>query len=205
LREFIILINSKSFKFINKEGFSRYLFSRNISEFFTDKVLKHPNNISIKLNYKNTLKSILLRDIEQLSFPPLLRYEERNSMAFSIEARVPFMDYKLVEFLHSIPSDYLIRNGFTKAILRDSLLDTLPEEIRLRKSKLGFETPESKWLQGPLKKYFKEYFFKMQNPYLNNMKIYEEFLCYPNSKLFSTDFTRFYIFDRWYQLNFINS
>jgi asparagine synthase (glutamine-hydrolysing) len=205
MREFVILLNSKSFKFFSKEGFSRYLFSRNLSGFFTDKLLGLPNNISIKLNNKSTLKSVSLRDIEQLSYPPLLRYEDRNSMAFSIEARVPFMDYRLVEFLYSMPPEYLIRKGFTKAILRDSLKDILPQEIRKRKSKLGFETPESKWLQGPLKKYFKDYFFNMQNPYLNNIRIYEEFLCFPNSKLFSTDFTRFYIFDRWYQLNFNNS
>jgi len=205
MREFVILLNSKSFKFFSKEGFSRYLFSRNLSGFFTDKLLGLPNNISIKLNNKSTLKSVSLRDIEQLSYPPLLRYEDRNSMAFSIEARVPFMDYRLVEFLYSMPPEYLIRKGFTKAILRDSLKDILPQEIKKRKSKLGFETPESKWLQGPLKKYFKDYFFNMQNPYLNNIRIYEEFLCFPNSKLFSTDFTRFYIFDRWYQLNFNNS
>ena len=77
----------------------------------------------------------------------LLRYEDRNSMAFSIESRVPFLDYRLVELLYSAPITYKIRNGITKSIMRDGLKDILPEKIRTRYSKFGFVTPEDRWIR----------------------------------------------------------
>ena len=62
-------------------------------------------------------------------------------MAFSIEARVPFIDKNVVEYLYSIPSKELINSGFNKSILRDAMKNVLPDKIRKRKSKLGFSTP----------------------------------------------------------------
>jgi asparagine synthase (glutamine-hydrolysing) len=82
--------------------------------------------------------------------PELLRYEDRNSMAHSLEARVPFLDYRLVELLFSLPSEELIRNGRTKSILRRALSDLLPEPVRERTDKLGFVTPERRFLRGAL-------------------------------------------------------
>ena len=77
----------------------------------------------------------------------LLRYEDRNSMAFSIESRVPFLDYRLVELIYSAPISYKIKNGITKSLMRDGLKDILPEKIRIRYSKFGFVTPEDKWIR----------------------------------------------------------
>ncbi len=76
----------------------------------------------------------------------LLHYEDRNSMSFSIESRVPFLDYRLVNLNMSLPSCYKIRNGFTKALLRDAMKGLLPEKIRKRVSKLGFAAPEDVWI-----------------------------------------------------------
>ncbi len=76
----------------------------------------------------------------------LLRYEDRNSMTFSVEARVPFLDYRLVEFAFSLPVSYKIHNGWTKWILREAMRDILPDQIRLRRDKLGFPTPNKQWL-----------------------------------------------------------
>jgi len=76
----------------------------------------------------------------------LLHYEDRSSMAFSIESRVPFLDYKLVEEIYNMPLDYKLRDGRTKAVLRDAMKGILPEKIRNRYSKLGFETPEDAWI-----------------------------------------------------------
>jgi len=76
----------------------------------------------------------------------LLRYEDRNSMAFSVEARVPFLDYRLVEFAFSLPSAYKIHDGWTKWILREAMKCVLPEDIRWRQDKLGFPTPQQHWL-----------------------------------------------------------
>lgn len=86
------------------------------------------------------------------SLPSLLQYEDRNSMAFSIESRVPFLDHRLVEFAFSINDDDKFSNGVTKKILRESLRKIMPTAIVERKDKKGFVTPgEVKWLRGPLK------------------------------------------------------
>jgi asparagine synthase (glutamine-hydrolysing) len=82
--------------------------------------------------------------------PELLRYEDRNSMAHSIEARVPFLDYRFVETLFSLPSSELLRNGRTKDVLRRALGDLLPPAVRDRTDKLGFVTPEHRWMRGAL-------------------------------------------------------
>lgn len=80
------------------------------------------------------------------SLPTLLRYEDRNSMAFAIEARVPFLDYRLAEFAFSKAAHLRIRGGWTKWIQRKAVEDDLPKEIVWRKDKVGFETPERAWL-----------------------------------------------------------
>jgi len=89
-------------------------------------------------------------DLLQFSLPLLLRYEDRNTMAFGIESRVPFVDHVLVEWLATLPADMRLRHGWTKYILRQSLVDVLPAPIGARKSKLGFATPDAAWLAGPL-------------------------------------------------------
>jgi asparagine synthase (glutamine-hydrolysing) len=82
--------------------------------------------------------------------PELLHYEDRNSMAHSLEARVPFLDYRLVELLFSLGSGHLIERGRTKAVLRHALGDLLPPVVRDRVDKLGFVTPEASWLRNGL-------------------------------------------------------
>ena len=85
------------------------------------------------------------------SLPTLLQFEDRNSMAFSIESRVPFLDHRLVEFAFSLSDDNKIHRGETKRLLRHSLGGILPAAIASRKDKKGFVTPgEVKWLRGPL-------------------------------------------------------
>jgi len=86
-----------------------------------------------------------LRHAVQDGLPDLLRYEDRNSMAFSIEARVPFLDYRLVEFSMKKAAHLRIQQGWTKWILRQAMADILPPEIAWRKDKVGFETPEIAW------------------------------------------------------------
>jgi asparagine synthase (glutamine-hydrolysing) len=68
-------------------------------------------------------------------------------MAHSIESRVPFLDYRLVEFIFSLPTEYKINAGISKRILRDGLDGILPDKIKNRMSKLGFATPEEVWVK----------------------------------------------------------
>jgi len=88
----------------------------------------------------------LRANILETSLPALLRYEDRNSMAFSVEARTPFLDYRLVEEVRSWRAEDLISGGWTKAPLREAMRGVLPEHVRLRRDKLGFATPERRWL-----------------------------------------------------------
>jgi asparagine synthase (glutamine-hydrolysing) len=109
-----------------------------------------------------------------------------------------------VEYSIGLPSKLKIKNGFTKAILRDSMFGILPEKIRMRISKLGFSTPQAVWLHDSpdLNNFFHDHFKNMKNPYLNNEFIYSDFLNYPKSKLTSTEFSKYLIFDLWYSMNF---
>jgi asparagine synthase (glutamine-hydrolysing) len=65
-------------------------------------------------------------------------------MAFSIEDRLPFLDYRLVEFAMNLPLDAKISDGYSKAVMRKAL--DMPEIIRKRRDKIGFYTPENSWL-----------------------------------------------------------
>ncbi len=78
---------------------------------------------------------------------PLLRYEDRNSMAFSVEARTPFLDYRLVELFLNMCGAYKVRDGWTKPFLREAMAGIMPEDVRLRVDKKGFVTPEATWYQ----------------------------------------------------------
>ena len=79
--------------------------------------------------------------------PALLRYEDRNSMAFSLEARLPFLDYRLVELSFRLDPSALIASGATKTLLRRALADRLPALVRDRQDKIGFITPQARWLR----------------------------------------------------------
>ncbi len=100
----------------------------------------------------NGMDNFLYQLLFNTSLPSLLQYEDRNSMAFSIESRVPFLDHRLVEFAFTLHNEDKIKGVETKHIMRRALNDVLPEAIVNRKDKKGFVTPgESKWLRGPLK------------------------------------------------------
>ncbi len=94
----------------------------------------------------DNLKERLRQDLTTYSLPALLRYEDRNSMAHSIESRVPYLDQDLVEAILALPDDEIIRDGWSRIILRESMHHLLPDKIRLRRWKVGFTTPESRWL-----------------------------------------------------------
>lgn len=88
----------------------------------------------------------LWRAIASTSLPALLRYEDRNSMAFGVEARVPFLDYRLVELSVRLPDRLRIDGGVTKVALRTAMAGRIPETVRHRRDKLGFVAPQQAWL-----------------------------------------------------------
>lgn len=87
-------------------------------------------------------------EIEKIQLPKLLRYEDRNSMVSSIETRLPFLDYNVVETALSLKNEYKIKDGWSKYILRKITEKYVPNEIAWRKNKFGFESPEEMWLEA---------------------------------------------------------
>jgi asparagine synthase (glutamine-hydrolysing) len=97
-------------------------------------------------SHKN-LNERLASDVLQYSTPDLLRYEDKNSMAFSVESRVPFLDHELVEFIFSLPIDQKIKGGWNRAVYRNAMKGRMPEKNRLRRSKIGFTNPDITWMK----------------------------------------------------------
>ncbi len=102
------------------------------------------NNIDVPARGGRTFKEQSLLST-QFGLQDLLRYEDRNSMAFSIESRVPFLDHHLVEFSIALNNDWKIKNGWTKYILRKTAEPLLDREVVWRKYKMGFLTPQKLW------------------------------------------------------------
>jgi asparagine synthase (glutamine-hydrolysing) len=103
--------------------------------------------LSASLRGRNVLSGQLQQSLTTTSLPMLLRFEDRNSMAHSIESRVPFLTPALAEFVFRLPEEYLLDDdGLSKSILRQALRGIVPDAILDRRDKIGFETPERAWL-----------------------------------------------------------
>ncbi len=110
---------------------------------------KHKSRVDLirERDFKG-LNSMLHQYFTRQKLSRLLKYEDRNSMRFSIESRTPFADHlALVESIFNIPSSYKIHEGWSKYLLRESMKGILPDEIRLRKDKKGFFVPDLEWLR----------------------------------------------------------
>lgn len=95
-----------------------------------------------------SLQDRQIADVLQWSVPPLLRYEDRNSMGNSVESRLPFMDYRLVHLALALPTRMKIANGFGKKALRDIVGGLVPDAIRLNRKKRGFDVTAPWIAQG---------------------------------------------------------
>lgn len=94
------------------------------------------------------LNDILCFNMMEHGLEELLRFSDRNSMAHGCEVRLPFLNHDLVRFVFSLPSDFKIKGGFTKHILRKLMNQKLPDEIVWRTDKIGYEPPQKKWLSA---------------------------------------------------------
>ena len=117
------------------------IYNRQFYEAFhkTDYNMETPVNLNHSL-YLSLMKGNGLED--------LLRYGDRNSMAYSLEVRLPFLYHKLTEFVFTLPDDFKLKAGWTKYILRKAIDGTTPHDITWRKDKIGYETPQGSWLQS---------------------------------------------------------
>jgi asparagine synthase (glutamine-hydrolysing) len=146
---------------------ARYNGSSFLKSSFIKNNQTHPPRITP--SYKDPLKYELHRAIK-FGLSPLLKYEDRNSMAWSIEARVPFLDHHLVEYLFALPNNQIINHGTTKVILRRAMRGIIPDVVRLRQEKLGFNTPKNNWLKHDLRPLAESIF---SSPSFSNREIFE--------------------------------
>lgn len=137
-----------SFLFQNKNKIEDLKVKRSVQLFtdeFMDKVNEDYQDREIQCSSK--LNTRLCNDVLNRSIPSLLHNEDGNSMTFSIESRVPFLDYRIVEFAIALDGKYKIRNQWTKWIIRRACREYLPKEIVKRKNKMGFPAPFARWLR----------------------------------------------------------
>ncbi|HEU5079605.1 MAG TPA: asparagine synthase (glutamine-hydrolyzing) [Opitutaceae bacterium] len=102
------------------------------------------------------VRAMSLAQISATNLPMLLHWEDRNSMAFSIEARVPFLDYRLVEFCVNLPDQTKLSGGITKRVLREAMRGIVPDTVLNRRDKMGFVTAEPLWMKRDLTSAFRE-------------------------------------------------
>lgn len=184
-RSYIKLIKNIPYlvKFLNMEGlhsFSGWLFPKFYNRII--RMRKAGRNLILKkdiLNlidenflafdaepgnkFPNYLNNLSYHFITQLTLPSLLHYEDRSSMAHSIESREPFLDYRLVEFGLNLHPAHLCNGLVSRPLYRQSLSPYLPIEIVNRKDKLGYPTPFKKWSSTVLKNYITDTFSDQNN------------------------------------------
>ena len=106
-------------------------------------------------------------------------------MANGVECRMPFMDYRIVEFLFSLPVESKVGDGYTKRILREATKGILPDETRLNKLKIGFNAPIVDWFKGNLKDFMLEIINSnefLESKYFDGKKLNYDFLDFLNKK-----------------------
>ena len=130
------------------------------------------------------LKARLVDDIFRHSLPALLRYEDRNTMRFSVEGRVPFLDVRLLRLLWSVDSSAIIHRGWNKRALRDATSRLLPPLVLYRRNKIGFTTPEDAWFIR-IKNYVYEVFSSPEfgdRPYFDQQAVLHAFRAFLNGQ-----------------------
>ncbi len=110
-----------------------------------------PSHVEASKPFGDRLRNELVRWQTTTQLPEFLRYADRNSMAFSREVRLPFLDHRLVEFCAGLPPDLLLSKATTKVILRESMRGIVPDTILDRKDKLAYAPPQREWNHGPLR------------------------------------------------------
>jgi len=103
--------------------------------------------IPLRTAHPGSLDTHLRNIFEDTNLPNLLRYQDRNSMAFGLEAREPFLDYRLVEFSFGKAAPWRMHDGWTKYVLRRTMEPFVPPQITWRKDKVGYAVPEEIWLK----------------------------------------------------------
>jgi len=156
--------------------------------------------------YAGNLDRVLYRELTSTNLPALLHYEDRNAMAFSIESRVPFLDYRFVEFAATLPLNQKIRNGVTKRALRAAIKGIVPDSIRCRMDKMGFVTPEEVWMKEDLRPFMLEVLSSdafRARPYWDAAAVTQNYLAFLDGKsTYSPEIWRIICAELWFRTFF---
>ena len=134
--------------------------------------------------FNNSFDKALYKQFFETPLPFLLHQYDRASMANGIECRMPFMDYRVVEYIFSLPAQSKVGGGYTKRVLREALKGILPDETRLNKTKTGFNAPTTQWFKKELNTWFINQITSknfLENPYFEGEKISQDFIKVINS------------------------
>jgi len=153
------------------------------------------------IGYLGSMAQRIKLDLTKYSLPALLRYEDKNSMAFSIESRTPYLDFRLVEYLAGLPLDAKVGHGWPKYLLRLAVKGIIPERIRQRKDKLAFDTPQDSWIRV----HWRDAFLRayrgdgLLSAFVDQRKLNDEFQAYLHGKswLSGSFFFRTFILQKW--------
>jgi len=154
----------------------------------------------------NDLRERQILDIERFSVPALAHYEDRNSMAWSIESRLPFLDHRLVNFMLNVHTAEKIKNGWNKYLLRKSIHE-MPTKIRWRRDKMGFTIPEELWSKKELKPLIEEAFsdsILASLGIINSKKFLHAYYLFLHGKsnMHYSEVIRLFIAERWAKMQF---
>jgi asparagine synthase (glutamine-hydrolysing) len=151
---------------------------------FNAEYLNEYKNTPFNTGFITDLNQALYHSTMKGGLQNLLHYADRNSMAHSREVRLPFLNYKLVEFIFSLPDEFKLHNGWTKYILRNSMNAQLPNAICWRKDKVGFEPPNYKYIAKDIAEHSKEILLKHNLLNKNNSATNLDWEYYQVSKLY---------------------
>jgi asparagine synthase (glutamine-hydrolysing) len=118
-----------------------------------EEFLNEFKDLGFEAEYSRNLNERLFLDVTKNTSPNILRYEDKNSMAHSLESRVPFFDHKVVEYIFNLPIDQKIKFGWNRFVYRQAMRGIIPEKNRKRRSKVGFTNPEWEWIERKADKF----------------------------------------------------
>ena len=133
----------------------------------------------------NQVNANLFRDFHTTLLPAILRNYDRCSMAHGIEVRMPLMDWRLVTFALGLPAEAKIGGGYTKRVFRDAMTGIMPDAIRQRRSKIGFNSPMIEWYNGamaPLIRRVVNHSLWLESPFWNGQQMRDAVLAKTNAR-----------------------
>lgn len=149
-----VLVGSPEFRKMKKKLFMDITLKQKIKKLIGKPDVRSAYSDHPAWKDMDMLNKTLFVSTHETILPTLLRNYDRTSMINGVEIRMPFMDYRLVQFAFSIDWRAKVRGGFSKMIIRDAIAPYMPQDIAYRRSKIGFNAPILDWLKGPYKEFF---------------------------------------------------